>query len=290
MRSSLGIDTSLSADGAKLIGATRFSSPRFPLAIAFYCETMSKPVPEGWPIWKLMNQFSRYFAAYTLIHNYFNWRNGGPDLPTLAQLQTRSGLSSRQTINLVSALKVGRLIEVERFADDRRINLLRPSSEIILEIGRSILAFIEADDLLRDRPPVTDQLKLRPELLGEVICLSGRFIRKHGTLIQPFPRVLSLASRDCGYLLLVTVMASHYRQLDGKIPIPLSNKALAKRYEISSSHVANVLRDLKIAGDLEVDRNGRLVRVSSDLVAEFEGWGATQMAHFSALADQVLSG
>lgn len=290
MRSSLGIDTSLSADGAKLIGATKFSSPRFPLAISFYCETMSKPVPEGWPIWKLMNQFSRYFAAYTLIHNYFNWRNGGPDLPTLAQLQTRSGLSSRQTINLVSALKVGRLIEVERFADDRRINLLRPSSEIILEIGRSILAFIEADDLLRDRPPVTDQLKLRPELLGEVICLSGRFIRKHGTLIQPFPRVLSLASRDCGYLLFVTVMASHYRQLDGKIPIPLSNKALAKRYEISSSHVANVLRDLKIAGDLEVDRNGHLVRVSSDLVAEFEGWGATQMAHFSALADDVLSG
>jgi hypothetical protein len=283
-------EIAISREVATLIasGTNYRSHPRFRHAVAHYCESMSQPTPSGWPIWKLLNRFTRYFAVYVLIHNYFSWREYGETHPSAAVLQKQSGLSPRQTINLVNALKAGRLVTVESLANDRRIKLLRPSPEIIREIGRSMLAYIEAEGMLSGDNSRARQVAGHPDLLGDVICHCARFVRAHGTVIHPFPRILSLASRDCGYLLLVTLMAAHYRRLDGRSPITLSTNALAKRYDTSASHVANVLRDLKDSGEFSCDRNGLLEHLSADLIDEFETWSACEMLHYTALADAAL--
>jgi hypothetical protein len=280
-----------SREVAKLIasGTNYRSHPRFRLAVAHYCESMSQPAPVGWPIWKLLNRFTRYFAVYILIHNYFAWRQYGETHPSAAVLQKQSGLSPRQTINLVNALKAGRLVTVESLASDRRIKLLRPSPEIIREIGRSMLAYIEAEGMLSGENSRAGLVAGNPDLLGYVICHCARFVRAHGTVIHAFPRILSLASRDCGYLLLVTLMAAHYRRLDGRSPLTLSSNALAQRYDTSSSHVANVLRDLKESGNFSCDRNGLLEHLSADFVDEFETWSACEMLHYTVLADGALA-
>jgi hypothetical protein len=287
----LNSEIAVSREVAKLIASAEKhkSHPRFRQAVAHYCDSMSQPAPEGWPNWKLLNQFSRYFATYILIHNYFAWQQYGETYPTAAVLQKQSGLSPRQTVNLVNALKAGRLVTVESLASDRRVKLLRPSSEIIREIGRSMLVYIQGEGMLAGELTRGEQLARNPDLLGDVICHCARFVRVHGTVIHPFPRILSLASRDCGYLLLVTLMAAHYRRLDGRSPITLSTTALAKRYDTSSSHVANVLRDLKGSGDFSTDRNGFLEHLSADFVDEFETWSACEMLHYAALADAALA-
>jgi len=287
----LNSEISVSHEVAKLIasGAKHKSHPRFRQAVAHYCDSMSQPAPEGWPIWKLLNQFSRYFATYILIHNYFAWQQYGETQPTAAVLQKQSGLSPRQTVNLVNVLKAGRLVTVESLASDRRVKLLRPSFEIIREIGRSMLAYIQAEGILAGDPSRAEQVARNPDLLGDVICHCARFVRVHGTVIHPFPKILSLASRDCGYLLLVTLMAAYYRRLDGRTPITLSTTALAKRYDTSPSHVANVLRELKDSGDFSSNRNGFLEHLSADFVDEFETWSACEMLHYTALADAAIA-
>lgn len=291
MGNDLNSEIGVSREVAELIasGAKHRSHPRFRQAVAHYCDSMSQPAPEGWPIWKLLNRFSRYFPTYILIHNYFAWQQYGETHPTAAMLQKQSGLSPRQTVNLVNALKAGRLVTVESLPSDRRVKLLRPSSEIIREIGRSMLAYIQAEGMLAGEPSRAGHVARNPDLLGDVICHCARFVRAHGTVIRPFPRILSLASRDCGYLLLVTLMAAHYRRLDGRSPITLSTNALAKRYDTSSSHVANVLRALKDSGDFSSNRDGFLEHLSADLVDEFETWSACEMLHYTALADAVLA-
>jgi len=284
-------EIAISREVAELIasGTNYRSHPRFRQAVAHYCESMSQPAPVGWPIWKLLNRFTRYLAVYTLIHNYFAWRQYGETHPSAAVLQKQSGLSPRQTINLVNALRAGRLVTVESLASDRRIKLLRPSPEIIREIGRSMLAYIEAEGMLSGKNSRARQVAANPDLLGDVICHCARFVMAHGTVIHPFPKILSLASRDCGYLLLVTLMAAYYRRLDGRTPITLSTTALAKRYDTSPSHVANVLRELKDSGDFSSNRNGFLEHLSADFVDEFETWSACEMLHYTALADAAIA-
>ncbi|MBB3656734.1 hypothetical protein FHX15_001962 [Rhizobium sp. BK650] len=281
----------VSHEVAKLIAsaAKHKNHPRFRQAVAHYCDSMSQPAPEGWPIWKLLNQFSRYFATYLLIHNYVAWEQYGEAHPTAAVLQKQSGLSPRQTVNLVNALKAGRLVTVESLGSDRRVKFLRPSPEIIREIGRSMLAYIQAEGILTGEPLRAGQVARDPDLLADVICHCARFVRVHGTVIHPFPTILSLASRDCGYLLLVTLMAAHYRRLEGRSPITLSTNALAKRYDTSSSHVANVLRGLRDSGDFSTDRYGFLEHLSADFVDEFETWSACEMLHYTALADAAVA-
>lgn len=268
------------------------SHAQFKPALLNYCSDLVEASAEPWPFAKLFNQFARYMICYMLIHNYFAWRLGAGPPPTLAALQRVVPSSPRQTAGFVAALKAGRLVSAEDAAEDRRIRLLRPAEAVIRAIGRSGLGFITAAEWLECAgTSLSSRLMTWPDTQGELLYRSAAFVLVHGTLIDPFPRILGFARRDCGYLVLCTVMQAHYAAANGRAPdVALTQKALARRFRVSPAHVGNLLGEAHAEGWFQVGAPGQLKAIDPTLVTEFERWAAWQMAHYRTLAATVGEG
>ncbi|MEP9376739.1 hypothetical protein ABLE91_08515 [Aquabacter sp. CN5-332] len=241
---------------------------------------------------KLLDQLSRYLVCYVMIHNYYAWRLGAGPVPTLSALQRTVEASPRQTAGFVAALKAGRLVIAEPDPDDRRIKLLRPSPEMINEIGRSVRTFVAAAEALEGRAPTHSALlETNPEALGDLLRRSAAYVLEHGTLIHPFPRVLHFARRDCGYLLLCAVICTHYAQtLPGTAPaLPLSYRALAERFQVSPAHIGNLVCEAEREGWFSTGTRGQLTVIDAGFLDEFERWASWQMVHYLALADETTA-
>ncbi|TCT08053.1 hypothetical protein [Aquabacter spiritensis] len=226
--------------------------------------------------------------CYILIHNYYFWRNASGPAPTLTALQHRVTASPRQTAGLVAALKVGRLVTAESSDDDGRIKRLRPAPAMIARIGRSVRAFVDAAEAL-DGADGTFARFAEPDALGDLMFRSAAHVLAHGTLIHPFPRILAFAARDCGYLVLCTVMRAHYAEMRAEAVPRLSQRALAARLQVSPAHIGNLLGEADRGGWLTIGPRGRLTAIDPTLVAEFEHWASCQMAHFRRLAGESAS-
>lgn len=236
----------------------------------------------GWPVRKLLNEFKRYYASYMLIRNYYSWSNGRGEIPTLSRLKLVSGLSPRQTVSLVNVLRTAALVDAGVVQGNRRQLILRPSRFLLEEVGRSCVAFLKARDLVVGTK-YAPRIQESPDLLGQLICNSGDRVLESGTAIAPFPTIQAMAEFDCGYLILVAVMANHYLQQSGGALIPTSYDSLAWRFQVSRSHVGNVINYLQSNGMLYADRLPSLA-----LVDEFENWCDAEMRHYAVIADKIL--
>lgn len=281
-----GLPAELSARADELL-----RHPGLPLALAEYCAGMAAGPPVRWPYYKMFDQLGRYLVCYMLIHNYYQWRHRAGPPPTLSALQKVAGVSPRQTAGFVAALRAGRLVTVEADPADRRVTLLRPSPLVIAEIGRSLRLFVEALDRL-DPPcePARPRRAARlgdADALGDLIARSAAYVLAHGTLLHPFPRVLSFAQRDCGYLLLTVVIGNHYAQSvpGAALNLPLRRRDLADRLQVSTAHIGSLLADAEANGWFSVGYGGRLAALDAAFLAEFERWSVWQMAHFEWLVD-----
>ncbi|MBD9652841.1 hypothetical protein JVX98_04200 (plasmid) [Ensifer sp. PDNC004] len=253
------------------------------IALAEYCEAIIAISPSRWPVRKLLNQFGRYYAAYMLIHNYYGWLGDDPALPTLSRLKRLSSLSPRHTTHFVGVLKTAGFVTSEPVAVDRRQTLLRPEPVLVEEIGRSILAFLAAHDRIAGTAHAAF-LSGSVERIGAIIHLSARQILAGGTVISPFPTIAAMANYDCGYPVLVALMAAHYAS-EARRPVPLLTlEPLAERFQVSKSHVGNVFSYLSSVGLIDA---GRGVRPA--LVEEFERWSVAEMNHYALLAARLTS-
>ncbi|MEO4001767.1 hypothetical protein [Mesorhizobium sp. CAU 1732] len=261
---------------------------RFHQAVVDYCETMIEPAPAGWPVRKLLNQLERYYSAYMLIGQYYGWRNHGASVPNLSRLQAIAGQSPRQTASYCLTLQTRKLVYIETLATDRRQKILRPSDSLVSEVGRSCAAFVASYDAIAGSAlacPVAQEA----DVLGEMIYLSAARVRRSGTVIAVFPRVLALSGYDCGYPMLVALILAHYRLRSGKEVFSLTHSALAERFQISESHVGNVLGYMRQVGAFVPARGRDDDIVAEAFVEEFERWCAAEMAHYADLAAKSVA-
>ncbi|HEV2503730.1 MAG TPA: hypothetical protein VGV39_11680 [Mesorhizobium sp.] len=258
------------------------SEPKFTEAVAHYCETMIEPSPSAWPLRKLLNQFDRYYAAYMLIWNYYGWVEEGAPSPTLARLKTVSGLSPRQLTSFVTVLRQAELVAAEPEAGNRRRSILRPQAELIREISRSCVAFLTAHDHVH-AGTLAGIASASTDRLGRMIWGSARQVLSSGTVIAPYPTVLAMAGYDGGYPVLTAIMADHYRRIKGHGGVALGYAALAERFQVSRSHVGNVIGWLHKNGAIDEDRAARPV-----LVDEFEQWSMSEMQHYARLVTSLF--
>lgn len=258
------------------INSSLITHDNFRAAVADYCNRMTEPAVPGWPIRKFLNQLDRYYACYVLIGLFYA---GDDDAPaaTLSRLQAESRLSPRQTATLVQTLSTAGLIAVESDARDRRQKVLRPQPELIREVGRSCACFVAAFDRLTGQD-LSRELERSPDALGRLIARSRSVIRQSDTVIAAFPRVFAAAGFDCGYQLLVGAMAGHYAE--GPTHRVLTYKAMAERFQVSPSHVANVFAHFRAHGIIAPEKSGA---VRPDFRAEFEQWCAAEMQHYAKL-------
>ncbi|PLP57525.1 hypothetical protein CYK37_20590 [Mesorhizobium loti] len=258
------------------------SDAKFTQAVAQYCETMIEPSPSSWPLRKLLNQLDRYYAAYMLIWNYHSWVEEGAPSPTLARLKTVSGLSPRQLTSFVTVLKQAELVTTEPEAGNRRRSILRPRPQLIQEISRSCVAFLAAHDHIHGGA-LAQLAAASTDTLGKMIWESARQVLSAGTVIAPYPTVLAMAGYDGGYPVLTAIMADHYRRMNGHPRVVLGYAALAQRFQVSRSHVGNVLGWLHQSGAIDQDRTA-----GPALVEEFEQWSISEMEHYARLVTALL--
>lgn len=259
------------------IDASLIEQSNFHAAVADYCHRMTEPAPEGWPIRKFLNQLDRYYACYVLIGLYYDSQHRGGPPPTLSRLQGESQLSPRQTASLVHTLSMAQLIEVENDAGDRRQKILKPLPALIREVGRSCQCFVAAYDRVTGRH-LSESLTKSADELGDLISLSMAVIRRSSSVIAAFPRVSAAAGFDCGYPILVGLMSGYYSK--GPSGRALTYNAMAERFQVSPSHIANVLAHFRRHDIIGPARHGS---VNSDFRAEFEQWCAAEMQHYAQL-------
>ncbi len=264
--------------------------PTFRASVALYCEAMTRSPGVVWPVNKVFAQKLRYIVCFFLISNYARWRRGGGQPPTMAALQRMAPASPRQIADFIQGLRLGGYVIADRNAHDRRAIHLRPSPDLLQEIGRSPLAFLEASEPLF--PPETrtiSTLRDDDDLLGEWLRLSVERFQSADIVFGPFPTIVHFTERDCGYPLLVAVMGAHYASLlpDAPQALSLTYTVLAERFHVSRQHIGNLLTEAERQGWFTVPRGGRSVIVSDRLVHEFETWAAGQMAHYRIIAAAV---
>jgi hypothetical protein len=99
--------------------------------------------------------------------------------------------------------------------------------------------------------------------------------------------VAAFAAHESGYLIMAAALQTHYAESMAKpeYVVELTYPALARRFHVSRSHVANVLRIAREAGWFDVARGGHLLEMSAALVDEFEHFIAEQAAYFSRLTE-----
>lgn len=250
-------------------------------AIASYCLTMTHESPPGWPVRKLLNEYKRYYACFMLIRNYYAWHEGCGAIPNLARLKEVSGLSPRQTIDLIKVLRIAGLIDSDSVSGDSRQSILRPTLWLLQEVGRSCIAFLQAYDGLHQTAHAS-RFRSTADDLGILIRRSGDRVLEEGTTIGLFPTVQNMAEFDCGYSILVAVMAAYYGRASGGPPFPLTYDSLAWRFQVSRSHVGNVLNHLQSQQLIDAERTP-----SRALIDEFEKWCEVEMTHYANLASRL---
>lgn len=259
--------------------------PKYRLQLAYYCHHATAPSEIVWPTHKMLNQAGRYLVSFMLIHNDYAQRHHGAPQPTLTALQAMVGSSARQTATFVATLKAARLIRVETHRGDARLRYLRACPELVAEIGRSGRLFVAAMDALADRRPGLAPALDHPDRLGTLIYRSAAHILRHGMMTAPFPRILKLTIRDCGYPFLTAIVGAHYAATVPGAPaaLPLSLRALADRLRVSRAHIGNLLREADATGWFRTE--GRHLRhFDPTLLEEFEIWAACQMIFYDDLA------
>lgn len=280
------------------------AEPRFSEAVGGYCRTMAATDAQAWPATKLFHQYGRYMVSFLLIHHYQDWRRHGGPRATLSRLQASCPLSPRQTAAIVAGLRAGKLLTTETLATasgaaaasntiaqpaktrSGRANALIPGSEITRAVARPMVAVLAAADqldLTERAPRFVEDFALQNEL----VYRSARFVERHGTLLETFPRVRLFTEKDCGYLILCAVMAS---ALNPSAPEQsLSCRNLARHFRISRSHVGNLLAHASAKKWFATDGRARLAYVAPDLMEEFKQWVATEMEHYAGIADDMLA-
>lgn len=264
--------------------------PDFRIIMAEYCRDAIAPTEIVWPTHKMLNQAGRYRVSFMLIHNDHARRHHGGPPPTLTALQALVGTSARQTAAFVATLKAARFVTVKSDPDDARLKCLRAAPALVAKIGRSGRLFVAAMDRLADRQPALAGTLAEPERLSELVYRSARHVLRHGMLTEPFPRILRLTNRDCGYPLLIAVVGAHYAAWvpDAPAAMPLSLRALADHLMVSRAHVGNLLQEAEAAGWFRTDGRS-LTFFDPSLLEEFELWAACQMVFYDDLAASICA-
>lgn len=283
-RSGQGQDSGSLQDPRAARSSALLAATGFPDAVATYCRDMAAMDFLERPAAKMFHQFGRYMIGFLLVHQFQHWRRHGGPPATLGRLQASSPLSPRQTAAVVAALRAGHLLTAAPLAGSRA-PVLSPAPALTATIARSMIACLRAADTVEGRLPRAPLLKGDPELQNELVYRSAVYVFARGSHLDAYPAVRHFTHRDCGYLVLVAVMAV---ALSGPKAGPsLSCRSLARHFNVSRSHVGNLLAAAAQNGWFVTDGHGRLSHMAPDFVREFQRWAATEMAHYATLADTL---
>ncbi|MBX4927785.1 MarR family transcriptional regulator [Rhizobium binae] len=273
------------ADTLWVEAARLMRHPSYGVAVLSYCEAMIARVPKVLPANKLFAQKQRYLVSFILICLHVQWLQSRGPAPSLALLQRSAPGSPRHIAAFISGLRDRGLVTATSLETDRRTQVLKPSLELMREIGQSPLAILSAAEVVAPPLPIrTDDLAGDETLLAHWLALSAERYTVKDDLFGPFPIIVRHSERDAGHLVFCAVMAAALRQRQGGgIAGSLTYRALAERFDVSRQHISNILDEAAEKSWYCVSPGGELALMPDDTLLQFETWVAGQMAHYRRL-------
>ncbi len=197
---------------------------------------------------RLMHDTARFALLCILLHldREARFSKHGPGATTaqiIALMQRGRFAGASQVKVLIALLRLAKCLESVVSPLDRRARVLRPTERMLAPMRAWLTGNLAVVQKVMDLPaPMTQMLSVLA-LLQEFLALNARaFVDDSFTLMEDMPQVAACMRRDCGYLLLMQLIATRCLVpgtdiLEAQVAVP----AFAQRFGVSRSHVRNLL-------------------------------------------------
>jgi hypothetical protein len=218
-------------------------------------------------------------------------QGAGASAARLVDALSAHGMASRSRVkDLIDGLKLIGCVQGLPHPTDTRARVLRPTALLL----QPLRAWLEGDLLAVDQvcalPAAPAVLCERPHLVPAYLGGLARALSIDGfSMIEGQPEIAQLLVRDCGYLVLMQVLAQWQGVPGGgpataAVQAAVPEQAFSERFGVSRSHTRNLLRFGQQCGWwLPLAASGRAISVSAGFHGLMRRWMAQEFALMAAL-------
>jgi hypothetical protein len=254
------------------------SHPAFDAAALAFCRGMTGFHAGRWVLNVGLSDTPRFVVAALVIHLDAAWP-GGATTARVARLCQAGGLAGPKAAKgALSVFRAAGLIRDRPDGSDRRARRLAPTPALLGLMCENLTMRLQAQEALTPLPAAAADWAATEGVLAAFL---GRNIEAYAgmdfRLYDGFPEVRAFMDRQCGYLILLELVAAQLAVSCGAVP-RLSLSALAQRFDVSRAHVRRLLTDGLAHGWLRVCGHGGDVAVEPETFARLRFWIALEFA------------
>lgn len=203
--------------------------------------------------------------------------DGGASYSNLIKMCERSpSISPRTLKTMLALLQYAGMITARRSVSDGRSKLYQPTARMQQFIRPWLLYATRTLDLVDPSTDRTKNLLADPDFIDRTMVSAGRAHEHSIPLIERMPDYTAFfGGREGATAVLLALMSA---ELDG--PTIASQGQIAKRYGISKSQVAKVIRSGETLGFFTIDEAG-LPRPTPLLKESFSSWVSIELAFYA---------
>lgn len=272
--------------------------PTFQPALRRYAMSMLR-MYRGTPVLnKVVNEHGRFLisslALQLHLHRDPTQPGAGLTLSRLRELCTQHGIASTGRVTAFLALmRLAGFLVPASDARDRRAKVLVPTERMMAHVRLFTAVQFKAIDTLYPASDHSQRLEREPGFLEDFHRAAGGYFLRGCRLPDAFPEMDLFIAADAGYMVLMALFLQlptvEGRAVPGTVDMP--HGASARRFGVSRSHMANLMRGAEQGGFLVADGSGgRGLRVNDTLVDLVERWFAAQMALMAQSAADAIAG
>jgi hypothetical protein len=234
--------------------------PDFGSAKRAFARSVLQTYDVHWLMRRLMHDTPRFVFLVFLVH--LDWlarcgQGGGATQAELIRILTATGFTGASRVKVMTALmRLAGGLRQERAANDQRVVVLRPTEKLLDAARQWLLNNLRAIQQVCALPGPAELIVAQPGLIEEYFSGTARaFLHDGFTLIEDRPEIAAFTTRDCGYIVLMQLIANWQTTPDGeRSHVPIT--AVARRYGVSRSHLRSLLRMAEEQGVLELRADG----------------------------------
>lgn len=247
---------------------------------------------------KVVNEQGRFLisslALQLHLHRDPTIPGGGLTLTRLRDLCTAHGIASTGRVNAFLALmRLAGFLAAAPDAGDRRAKVLVPTERMMAHVRLFTAVQFKAIETLYPGVDYSRRLEREPGFLEDFHRAAGGYFLRGCRLPDAFPEMDLFISADAGYMVLMALFLQLPTLDERAVPatVDMPHGASARRFGVSRSHMANLMRGAEDSGFLKVDGSGgRGLRVNETLITLVERWFAAQMALMAQSAEDAIAG
>ncbi len=269
----------------------------FQPALRAYAMNMVR-IYRGTPVLnKMINEEGRFLISSLALQLHLNRDPAVPgDGLTLTRLRAvcaAHGVASPgRVMAFLALMRLAGFVTADTGSGAKRAKVLVPTARMMGHVRLFTAIQLKVIDTLLPGADYSARLGRDPAFLEAFHRAAGGYFLRGARLPDAFPQLSTFTAMDAGYMVLLTLFLQLPTQDGHAVPgvVDLPHDAAARRFGVSRSHMANLMRNAQAAGFLQATgSSGRGLHVGASLIALVEGWFAAQMALMAQSASEAAA-